>query len=129
MTFQSVFFLIKQSHNTKDLDLLDLSRMSDQFADLADIQWIIVTLGLRLRMNNVGILPCLRESTVVPEITLVGEAIADESKLALLDILLDRVQVLLLAYLHLGIGPSWNLDDHVQDSLLLIGIQGDVVKW
>jgi hypothetical protein len=30
----------------------------------------------------------LRESTVVPEITLVREAVADESKLALLDILL-----------------------------------------
>jgi hypothetical protein len=55
-------------------------------------------------MNNVGILPCLkesasplgkdgiysnlRESTVVPEIALVGEAVADESKLALLGILL-----------------------------------------
>lgn len=30
----------------------------------------------------------LREGTVVPEITLVGEAVADETKLALLDILL-----------------------------------------
>jgi hypothetical protein len=34
-----------------------------------------------------------------------------------------------LTYLHFGIGPSWNLDDHVQDGLLLIGIQGDVVEW
>ena len=32
------------------------------------------------------------EGTVVPEITLVREAVADESKLALLDILLDWVQ-------------------------------------
>ena len=31
----------------------------------------------------------LREGTVVPEVTLVGETVADESKLALLDILLD----------------------------------------
>lgn len=30
--------------------------------------------------------------------------------------------------LHLGIGPSGNLDDHVQDGLLLIGEEGDVVK-
>jgi hypothetical protein len=30
----------------------------------------------------------LREGTVVPEVALVGEAIADESQLALLDILL-----------------------------------------
>jgi len=31
----------------------------------------------------------LREGTVVPEIPLVGETVADESKLALLDILLN----------------------------------------
>jgi hypothetical protein len=54
-------FFIKQSHNTKDLDLLDLSWVADQFADLTDIQWIIVTLGFRLRMDDVGILPCLQD--------------------------------------------------------------------
>jgi hypothetical protein len=31
----------------------------------------------------------LREGTIVPEISLVGETVANESKLALLDILLD----------------------------------------
>lgn len=36
------------------------------------------------------------EGTVVPEVTLVGEAVSDVSKLALLDILLDRVEELLL---------------------------------
>jgi hypothetical protein len=40
--------------------------------------------------------PYLRESTVVPEVTLVREAIADEAKLALLDVLLDGVELLLL---------------------------------
>jgi hypothetical protein len=34
----------------------------------------------------------LREGTVIPEVALVGEAVADETKLALLDILPDRVQ-------------------------------------
>jgi hypothetical protein len=38
----------------------------------------------------------LGEGTVVPDVSLVGEAVADESKLALLDVLLDRVQELLL---------------------------------
>lgn len=33
----------------------------------------------------------LREGTVIPEVALVGEAIADKAKLALLDILLDRI--------------------------------------
>lgn len=31
-------------------------------------------------------------------------------------------------YLKLGIGPSWDLNDHVQDSLLLIGVERDVVE-
>lgn len=38
----------------------------------------------------------LRESTVVPEVALVGEAVADESELALLGVLLDGVESLLL---------------------------------
>lgn len=36
------------------------------------------------------------EGTVVPEVALVGEAVTDEAKLALLDILLDGVEELLL---------------------------------
>ena len=36
----------------------------------------------------------LRKGTIVPQVTLVGEAVADESKLALLDILLNRVEKL-----------------------------------
>lgn len=38
----------------------------------------------------------LGEGTVVPEVALVGEAVADEAKLALLDVLLDGVKELLL---------------------------------
>ena len=93
------------------------------------------------------------------------EAVTDEAKFALLDILLDRVEGLLfgdlmkagwlavmserytgrtarvrrrqcfpMCYvggtdLHLRIGPAGNLDNHVEDGLLLIGIQGDIVEW
>lgn len=28
----------------------------------------------------------------------------------------------------LGVGPAGDLDDHVQDGLLLIGVEGDVVE-
>ena len=45
-------------------------------------------------------------------VTVVGEAVSDVSKLALLDVLLDGVKVFLLGDLHLGVGPSGNLDDH-----------------
>lgn len=44
--------------------------------------------------------------------TVVGETVADVSELALLNVLLDRVESLLLGDLHLGIGPSGNLNDH-----------------
>jgi hypothetical protein len=42
--------------------------------------------------------------------------------------LLDRVQEFFLGNLKLGIGPSRDLNDHVQDSLLLICIQGNVME-
>jgi hypothetical protein len=63
-------------------------------------------------MNNIWIFPCLgrqgqqydqsqnsrgpypREGTVIPEIAFVREAVANETKLALLDVLLDRVEEL-----------------------------------
>jgi hypothetical protein len=102
------------------------------------------------------------ESPVVPQVAFVGEAVSNESKLALLDILLDRVPevvsieaqggwfsgrtrilpwkssstlddivcsgLALCTNLKLGIGPSRDLNDHVQDSLLLICIQGNVME-
>lgn len=46
--------------------------------------------------REVGSNPYLGEGTVVPQVTLVGEAVADVAKLALLNVLLDGVQELLL---------------------------------
>lgn len=89
-----------------------------------------------------------------------GEAVADETKLALLGVLLDRVEELFLgdlcvwvrksasctidvaggyaigwwwkarewSYLLLGVGPAGDLNDHVQDGLLLVGVEGNVVE-
>jgi hypothetical protein len=31
--------------------------------------------------------------------------------------------------LKLAIGPSWDLNDHVQDGLLVVGIEGNIVEW
>ena len=39
-----------------------------------------------------------------------------------------RIWVTMMTYLHLSIGPSWDLDDHVQNGLLLVGIQRDIVE-
>lgn len=88
--------LVEKGHDTEDLDLLDLAGVADELADLADVERVIVTLGLGLGVDGVGVLPGLGEGTVVPEVALVGEAVADEAKLALLGVLLDGVQELLL---------------------------------
>ena len=44
----------------------------------------------------------LREGTVVPNVALVGEAVADEAELALFDVLLDGVEFFLLGDLENG---------------------------
>lgn len=93
--------LVKQGHDTEDLDLLHLASVADQLADLADVKRVVVTLGLGLGVDNVGVLPGLGEGTVVPQVTLVGEAVADVSKLTLLGVLLDGVEEFLLGDLAL----------------------------
>jgi hypothetical protein len=125
---------IQQGHDTEDLDLLDLSSVPDQLADLADVQWVVIALGLGLGVDDVGVLPgleeivsygevCenkdssyLREGTIVPEVTLVWEAVSDESKLALLCV---------LHYLDVSIAQQWwmvlqNLQIGLRVSSLLI---------
>lgn len=121
-------FLIKESHDAENLDLLDLPSVTDKLADLANVERVVVALGLGLRVDDVGILPGLGEGTIVPQVTLVGKAVANVSKLALLDVLLDRVEELLLGDLKLSISPSRNLNNHVQDGLLLVGIEGNIVE-
>lgn len=88
--------------------MLDLTSVTNQFTNLTNVQWIIVTFGLGLGVDDIGIFPCLRgvsdmsmsysaavtyswECTVVPEVTFVGEAVANKSKLSFLHILLDWV--------------------------------------
>jgi len=57
-----------------------------------------------------------------------GEAIADEPQLALLGVLLDGVQELILGDLLLGIGPARDLNNHVEHRLLGVGVEGDVME-
>lgn len=51
--------LVEKSHDTEDLDLLDLTGVADLLANLADIQGIIITASLGLGMGLSGILPGL----------------------------------------------------------------------
>jgi len=120
---------IEEGHNAEDFDLLDLAREADLLADLADVQWIIVTLSFGLRVHDLRVLPGLGKGTVVPDVAMMGEAIPDETELALLDVLLDRVEGLLLGHFHLGVSPPWDLHNHVEDSSVLIVEERDVVPW
>lgn len=107
--------LVQQSHHAEDLDLLDLARVANQLTDLTNVKRVVVALGLGLGVDAIRVFPrlvlvsmllfipspslaetYLREGTVVPEITLVGEAVTDIPQLALLDILLDGVEEFLL---------------------------------
>lgn len=148
--------LVEESHDTENLDLLDLPDVADLFADLTNVQGVIVALRLRLGVHLGGILPGLNcthpsaslsetrgqgkasetrhdathlgESAVVPDVTVVGETVAHETEAALLDVLLDGVHRLLLRDLHLRVRPAGDLDDHVEDAVVLVGEEGDVVE-
>lgn len=53
--------LVEESHDTKNLDLLDLSWVADKLTDLADVQWVVVSLSLGLWVDNIWVLPSLCE--------------------------------------------------------------------
>ena len=58
-----------------------------------------------------------------------GEAIANETQATLLDVLLDWIEWLLLGDLELCVGPTRDLDNHVEDAIALVGKKRDVVEW
>lgn len=71
----------------------------------------------------------MRECTVVPDVSVVGEAVTNVTESTLLDILLDGIERLLLRDLHLCVGPAGNFDDHVEDAVVLVCEERDVVEW
>ena len=58
-----------------------------------------------------------------------GEAVTDETQTALLDVLLDWIEWLLLGDLELCVGPTRDLDNHVEDAIALVGKERNVVEW
>lgn len=70
----------------------------------------------------------LREGAVVPNVTVVGEAVTNETQTTLLDVLFDGIERLLLGDLELGVGPTGDLDNHVEDTIALIGEERNVVE-
>lgn len=70
----------------------------------------------------------LRECTVVPDVAVMGEAVANETQTTLFDVLLDWVERLVLGDLELGVGPTGDLDNHVEDAIALVGKERNVVE-
>ena len=52
-------FLVKQSHDTQDLDLLDLSWGCNKLTNLADVEGVVVTFSLGLRVKDIRVFPGL----------------------------------------------------------------------
>jgi len=119
---------IEQSHDTKNFDLLHLADIADLLPDFTNIERIVVALRLGLSVGLRGILPGLGEGSVIPDVSVVREAVAHETQPALLDILFNGIEGFLLGNLHLRVRPARNLDDHVEDAVVLVCEERDVVE-
>jgi len=119
---------VEEGHDAENLDLLDLTNIADLLSDLTDIEGIVIAPRLRLGMRLAGVFPSLREGTIVPDVAVMGEAVANVSQPALLDILFDRVEGFLLGNFHFGVGPAGNLNDHVEDAIILVSEERDVME-
>ena len=56
--------LVKESHDTENLDLLDLADVTDLLTNLADIEGVVVTPGLGLGVSGLRVLPSLDPNAV-----------------------------------------------------------------
>lgn len=51
--------LVDESHDSKDFDLLDLTDVANMFADLADIEGVVIAFCLGLCVGLGRVFPCL----------------------------------------------------------------------
>lgn len=75
--------LVEKGHDTEDLDLLDLAGVANKLADLADIERVVVTLGLGLGVNGVGVLPGLERTALSVVILVLEKRLAEGPELEL----------------------------------------------
>jgi len=99
--------------------LVNAASFQDLGSNLHDIQRVVVAFETQLRMQNIRILPCLRKGSIVPE-----DRTMVVSELALLDVLCDRVGLLLGGDFKLGSGVLGNFVDKIE---VLAVSQWDVV--
>ena len=87
------------------LDRKHVAPLGDPVPDLAAVQGVIIAEALGGLVLVVGVLPGLREGSIVPDVAVVRKAVGDESQLALLLVLDDGVERGLSVNLHLGVCP------------------------
>jgi hypothetical protein len=63
------FSLIEKSHDTENLDLLDLTGVTDGFSNLANVEGVVVTVGASLGVLDGRVFPGLREGSIVPDVS------------------------------------------------------------
>jgi hypothetical protein len=61
--------LIEKSHDTENLDLLDLAGVTDGFSNLAYVERVVVTVGASLGVLDGRVFPSLGEGSVVPDVS------------------------------------------------------------
>ena len=104
---------IKKSHDAQNLDLLDLTDVAYGFTNFANVKRVIVTLCFSLGVHVRRVFPSLfsiaaaqsngiditqslktnlRESSIVPNVTVVREAVANKAKFALFRVLDNWVE-------------------------------------
>ena len=54
-------FLVEESHHAENFNLLDLAGLGDELTNFADVERVVIALGLGLGVNDVGIFPGLHD--------------------------------------------------------------------
>ena len=70
----------------------------------------------------------MRESTIVPNVAVVREAVADEAQAIFLHVLFDGIEGFLLGNLHLGVGPAGHFNNHVEDTIVLVSEKRNIME-
>lgn len=70
----------------------------------------------------------MREGAIVPDVSMMGKAVADVAQTTLLNILFDGVESLLFGDLHFSISPAGDFDDHVEDAVVLVREKRDIME-
>jgi len=87
---------VEESHDTEDLYLLDLTSVTNGLSNFANVERVVITESLGFGVSVGRVLPSLRERSIVPDVSLVGETVSNETKFTLLGILKDGIELFLL---------------------------------